>query len=31
MMKAVGYEDVSFERFDALVLIGKTVEDAKNL
>ena len=30
MMKAVGYEDVSFERFNALVLVGRTVEDANN-
>ena len=30
MMKAVGYEDVSFKRFDGLVLVGKTLEDAKN-
>ena len=30
MMKAGGYEDVSFERFDGLVLVGKMVEDAKN-
>ena len=30
MMKAVGYENVSIERFDTLVLVGKTVEDAKN-
>ena len=29
MMKPVGYEDVSFKRFDELVLVAKTVEDAK--
>ena len=27
-MKAVGYEDVSIERFEALALIGQTAEDA---
>lgn len=28
MMKAAGFEDVKFERVDALVLVGKTVQDA---
>ena len=30
MMKSAGYEDVSFERVDAPVLVGKSVEDAIN-
>lgn len=28
MMKSAGYEDVSFTRVDALVLVGRTVQDA---
>jgi ubiquinone/menaquinone biosynthesis C-methylase UbiE len=30
MLKVAGYEDITFERVDALVLIGNTVEDAIN-
>ena len=30
MLKAAGYEDIAFERVDALVLVGNTVEDAIN-
>jgi len=28
MMKSAGYEDVTFKRVDALVLVGRTVQDA---
>ncbi|MCG8545066.1 MAG: class I SAM-dependent methyltransferase, partial [Alphaproteobacteria bacterium] len=28
MMEVAGYEDVTFERVDALVLVGQAVEDA---
>jgi len=30
MLRVAGYEDIAFERVDALVLVGNTVEDAIN-
>lgn len=30
MMESAGYEDIEFKRVDALVLVGRTVEDAIN-